>query len=140
MYYEALLSPSKAAREVQMKLDNHGNHQDNCSDNLFEYYPMNTSTILTSTLNYGDTFANIGNVAGFITPQPLIGNFGYMFVNGEKIAYSYIDRTNNIVSGLRRGIGGTSSANVISANSVVISSPKFSGDPGFIQFGFNGNI
>jgi hypothetical protein len=43
MYYEALLSPGKAAREVQMKLDNHGNHKDNCSDNLFEYYPMNTS-------------------------------------------------------------------------------------------------
>lgn len=105
-----------------------------------EYYNMNSNSSLTSSLIYGDTSINIANVDGFVTPQPLIRNYGYIFVNGEKISYTYIDRVNNIVSGIQRGIDGTSSANVIPAGTTVISNVKITGNPGYIPFGYTGNV
>jgi len=86
---------------------------------------------LTSNLYANSVSITVSNTSPFITPV-LNGNIsefsnflslrGQIFINQECITYLYIDRVNNILSGLTRGANGTGIPTVHLANSQVISS------------------
>ncbi len=86
----------------------------------------NGASTLTSNIYPNSLSIGIANVFGFVTPN--IGSIlnshttrGQVFINQECITYLYIDRVNNIISGLQRGVSGTGIPPMHLANSQVIS-------------------
>jgi hypothetical protein len=87
------------------------------------YYSIGASGVSTLTQNLysTDSTISVANVAGFITPDPSTNIRGKIFINEECITYLYIDRINNVLSGLRRGVNGTGVPNNHIINNQVIS-------------------
>jgi len=81
----------------------------------------NAVVTLNKILYSTDSTKSISNTSGFITPTPSLNIRGKVFINEECITYLYIDRINNILSGLRRGVDGTGIPSVHEINSQVIS-------------------
>jgi len=52
-------------------------------------------------------------------PRLDLNQMGLAFVGGERIAYRYVDYTNNTISGLLRGVGGTSVQTHVAGTEVV---------------------
>jgi hypothetical protein len=88
-----------------------------------EYYSLSKEGIsyLTSNLHLSDSAIMVANVSGFTTPNVAANKRGTIFINNEKITYLYINRTDNVLSGLMRGVDGTGVPNIHMANSQVIS-------------------
>lgn len=66
-----------------------------------------TTTVLTQQVNKTDDFIYVRDASKLPTPNLDNGIFGFIMIGSERISYKYIDRTTNIISGLRRGIHGT---------------------------------
>jgi len=66
-----------------------------------------TQTVLTQTLAKNDTVIYVENANNLPGTDPANGEFGILYINGERIAYREIDFVNNTVTGLRRGTAGT---------------------------------
>jgi hypothetical protein len=109
------------------------------------YYSIGANAVseLTSNLYSSDSSISVSNVAGLITPNVYTQDRGVLFVGNERITYLYIDRTNNILSGLMRGTLGTGVPNVHMANSQVISASydrMLPGNPGETIWYSNSNV
>ena len=96
------------------------------------YYSIgaNAVTTLTQNLYSTDSTISVANVSGFITPNANTAYRGTIFINEECISYLYIDRTHNILSGLRRGVSGTGTPNTHLVNSQTISASVDRNIPG----------
>jgi len=66
-----------------------------------------TTTQLTVALSATDDIIHVTAADQLPTPNLPLGMFGIITINGERIAYRYIDTVSNTVSGLRRGTAGT---------------------------------
>jgi len=85
------------------------------------YYDVCSNSVSTIV---GNVYANsnsiiVSSTTPFITPNA--NSRGQVFINQECITYLFIDRVNNILSGLMRGTSGTGVPNIHLANSRIIS-------------------
>jgi hypothetical protein len=78
----------------------------------------NTTTELVADLLATDDVIHVADATRLPIPNLPLGIFGIITINGERIAYRYIDTAVNTVSGLRRGTAGTA-ANFHTSGSAV---------------------
>jgi hypothetical protein len=67
----------------------------------------NTTTELVADLLSTDDVIHVADATRLPIPNLPLGIFGIITINGERIAYRYIDTAANTVSGLHRGTAGT---------------------------------
>jgi hypothetical protein len=86
-----------------------------------EYYRIASAatSVLTADLNYLSPFIQLQSVAGLPDPNPADNRPGSVFINGEKIIYLGIDRTQNRLLNIRRGANRTSIPLLHKAGSLV---------------------
>ena len=77
-------------------------------------------TVLTANLNITDTNVYVASTTGLSTPNAHIIQPGIVYINGEKISYYGIDRVNNVLSSIRRGVDGTGSPLIHQSGTQVI--------------------
>jgi len=68
------------------------------------------STYLTTQLNPGDSEIYVSDASALSQPNPSQNIFGVIMIDGERITYRERDTSNNVLSGLRRGVAGTAIA------------------------------
>jgi hypothetical protein len=96
------------------------------------YYVIaaNSVSTITSPVYANSTQITVSDVSGFITPilgpntsasNPIQNARGKVFINQECITYLYIDRVNNVLSGLMRGVAGTGVPTVHNSGAQIIS-------------------
>ena len=69
-----------------------------------------TTTQLSQALAADSDVIYVDDVSRLADPNPAIGIFGLITINGERITYRNKNTSNNTVSGLRRGTAGTGAA------------------------------
>ena len=86
-----------------------------------EYYRISNgaTTTLAVDLNYLSTQIQLVSVAGLPDPNPTDNRPGSVFINGEKIIYLGIDRDENKLLNIRRGVNRTSIPLLHKAGSLV---------------------
>jgi hypothetical protein len=89
-----------------------------------QYYAIFSAntTALSANLNITDSNVYVVSTAGLATPLPQYTQPGVIYVNGEKITYYTIDRVNNVLGQLRRGVDGTGAPVVHPVGTAVVES------------------
>jgi hypothetical protein len=89
-----------------------------------QYYAIFSAntTALSANLNITDSNIRVVSTVGLATPLPQYTQPGVIYVNGEKITYYTIDRVNNVLGQLRRGVDGTGAPVVHPTGTAVVES------------------
>jgi hypothetical protein len=72
----------------------------------------------------------VADTSGLPTPNPSLLRPGVVYINGERIVYYGIDRSNNLLLNLRRGTNGTGVAAVHDIGSRVVDASEYQTIPG----------
>jgi hypothetical protein len=101
-------------------------------DNHYYRIAEANTTVLSANLSYGDS--NVYVVDASVLPEPgnKYGLLGAVFINGELITYQGIDYNNNVLTEIRRGVGGTIYNTLHLADSRVVDSSLNQQVPGFL--------
>lgn len=76
-------------------------------------------TTLSANLYATDSTIYLENTSNISTPNPSYGILGKIIINGEIITFLTIDRINNSISGIRRGVLGSGIGNIYTVGTPV---------------------
>ena len=74
---------------------------------------------LTQSVDFNDERIYVDDVSKLPVPDMTNGTFGFVMINGERIAYRSINLSSNYIHDLRRGVHGTAVASHASDSKVI---------------------
>lgn len=118
-----LLGVTRRPMTFRIEHTMNSNAQSSIAELQPKYYQYSfNETTLTQDLLITDSNVYVADASLLPNPSPAAGNFGIVYINGEKITYYELDALNNRIGRIRRSVDGTGAPNVHVSGSTVVAS------------------